>query len=119
MQTVTSLIPVNRRVRREPSNSRLHRLAFQLIRFCFPGLRSALFEATRQSFAIRLGRNGIIQLEEHCGAGCLRVRRGTVWLTGTPAEIDVVLQAGNRFNLSGQWPFVLQAMGDADIELLS
>jgi hypothetical protein len=119
MRTVTWLDSINRRSRNEPSNSRLHRLAVRLAQFCFPALRGFRIEATRPSLAFRLGRNGIIQLQEHCGARGLRVLRGTVWLTGTPAENDVVLQAGHRFPLTGRWPFVLQAMGDADIELLS
>src|SRR5262249_27628965 len=119
MRTVTWLTSVNRRFRKEPSSGWFRRLAVRLAEVFVPAFGSSPAGATRQSFAIRLGRIGIIQLEDHCGARCLRVRRGTVWLTGTPAENAVLLQAGHRFDLTRQWPFVLQAIGDADIELLS
>lgn len=119
MRTVAWLASVNRRFRKEPPARLFHRLAAGLLQLCLPDFGRRPGRAARQSLLLRLGRDGVIQLEEHCGARRLHVRRGTVWLTGTPANSDVLLQAGHRFRLTGQWPFVLQAIGDADIELLS
>jgi hypothetical protein len=47
----------------------------------------------------------------------VNVRRGIVWLTGTPACGDIILRCGSRFELGDQWPFVLQALQDSEIEL--
>lgn len=118
MRSITWLNSLNRRRQPEPFTGRFHRLALRLLWFCFPDFDRRSRLTTGQPLTLRLGRDGIIQLEEHCGARCLQVRRGTVWLTGTPAESDVMLQTGNRFSLTGQWPFVLQAMGDVEIDLL-
>ena len=48
----------------------------------------------------------------------IEVVRGTIWLTGTPAEKDVVLQAGEKFRLAGGEKFVVEALADAEIILI-
>ncbi len=118
MRSIAWLDLVNRRFRKEPSPGRFHRLAVRVMRYCLPDFHEFPDSTRQRPVAIRLGRNGVIQLGENCGARCLQVRRGMVWLTGTPARNDVVLQTGNRFQLTGEWPFVLQAIGDAEIDLL-
>lgn len=47
----------------------------------------------------------------------IEVLRGTIWLTGTPAEKDVVLQAGDEFRLADGEKFVIEALTDAEIIL--
>ena len=42
---------------------------------------------------------------------------GAVWLTGTPAGKDIVLQASESLCLTNQYPFVVEALTDAAINL--
>jgi hypothetical protein len=50
---------------------------------------------------------------------CIEVIRGTVGLTGIPAEGDLLIRAGERFQLIGDRPFVMKAVaGEAEIKLL-
>lgn len=48
----------------------------------------------------------------------LEVRQGTVWLTQTPAERDIVLTAGQCFQLTDRHPVVIEALIDAEISLV-
>jgi hypothetical protein len=73
--------------------------------------------AKQKSFTLRLGPDEILRLTGSCGVNRLRVHQGTVWLTGTPASGDVLLRAGDHFPLTARWPFILQALGDAEIVL--
>lgn len=41
----------------------------------------------------------------------LRVTRGIVWLTTTPAGGDIILREGDRLTLDRDWPVVVQAVG--------
>jgi hypothetical protein len=66
---------------------------------------------------VRLLGNELVRLQERSGRRSVIVRKGIVWLTGTPACGDVILQCGARFEFGDQWPFVLQALEDAEIEL--
>jgi len=63
----------------------------------------------------------IVRLEKDSGVKCIRVRNGWIWLTGTPADGDVVLGPGEEFELTGAWPFLLQALSNKDVmvELIS
>jgi hypothetical protein len=49
--------------------------------------------------------------------GSVRVVSGTVWLTGTPAQGDVLLQAGERFCLKRHFPFVAEALEKVEMVL--
>ena len=69
--------------------------------------------------AVCLCSNEVIRLTEVSGFQQVEVRSGTIWLTGTPAKGDVLLRPGERFHLTHDWPFVLQAMNDARIILRS
>ena len=73
-----------------------------------PGVETATF---------RLVRNELVRVQKGSGLRAVCVRHGIVWLTGTPACGDVILRQGDRFEFENQWPFVLQAMEDAEIEL--
>lgn len=68
--------------------------------------------------SVCLRANEVLRLEKPSRTQSLAVRSGTIWLTGTPAQGDVLLQAGDRFHLTTGWPFVLQALGDAEMVLL-
>ncbi|MGB8353833.1 MAG: DUF2917 domain-containing protein [Chthoniobacteraceae bacterium] len=57
-------------------------------------------------------------LEKSSGVNRLEVRQGVVWVTETPATRDVLLQAGDRFEFSGRWPVVVQALEEAQAVLL-
>lgn len=45
----------------------------------------------------------------------LRVIAGTVWLTTTPADGDVILHAGDRLTIVGGWPIVVEALAPSTI----
>jgi hypothetical protein len=47
----------------------------------------------------------------------IEVRSGAIWLTETPADADLVLNATDRFHLNRRWPVVIQALEDAEIIL--
>ena len=70
-----------------------------------------------ETTTFRLVRNELVRLQKSSGLRAVYVRQGIVWLTGTPACGDVVLRKGDRFEFENQWPFVLQALEDAEIEL--
>lgn len=71
------------------------------------------------SQTIHLRTHEIVRLTPESRAKLLEVRQGTVWLTGTPAQGDVLLCNGDRFDLNDNWPFVVEAIGKAEIVLLS
>jgi Protein of unknown function (DUF2917) len=78
------------------------------------------FEAVNfnaESRAIHLSGNEVIRLTRMLGFQQVEVRHGTIWLTGTPAKGDVLLRSGERFHLTRDWPFVLQAVKEAQIIL--
>lgn len=66
-----------------------------------------------------LARDSVLRLDRpRTGeAVSLEVRSGTVWLTSTPADRDILLQAGESISLRGPWPMVLQALTDAAVRM--
>ncbi len=72
-----------------------------------------------ESRAIDLSGNEVIRLTKILGFQQVEVRKGTIWLTGTPAKGDVLLRPGEQFHLTNDWPFVLQAVKAAQIVLRS
>jgi hypothetical protein len=75
-------------------------------------------ERRSPTVAIRLRDDEVVRLTRASGFARVEVRRGTIWLTGTPANSDVLLPAGEHFQFTNDWPFVLQAMGEAEIVLV-
>jgi hypothetical protein len=61
----------------------------------------------------------VLTLRQPGAAAWLLVRRGAVWLTGTPGKVDVVLQAGDHFCLKNGHPFVVEALTEAELILTS
>lgn len=66
---------------------------------------------------VRLPREKVIRLEKSSGVKSIEVRNGIVWLTGTPANGDVLLSPGKQFGLRDNWPFVIQALETTEISL--
>lgn len=67
--------------------------------------------------AIRLRRHQVLTIASAAVAGRIQVQQGTVWLTATPGEKDVLLTAGTNLNLTNHYPFVLEALTGAEIVL--
>jgi len=78
---------------------------------------SQITSANVKRTTVRLVRNELVHLRKGNHYREVSVRHGIVWLTGTPAGGDVILHCGGRFEFGKQWPFVLQAMEDSEIEL--
>jgi hypothetical protein len=75
--------------------------------------------AQTATYTIHLDRGEIIRLNKDSGIRQVQVRSGAIWLTGTPDRADILLHRADRFQLSNNWPFVLQALEEARIVLLS
>jgi hypothetical protein len=67
---------------------------------------------------IQLARHKVIRVEKTSGVDRIEVKSGAVWLTGTPADGDVILSPGERFELRDNWPFVIQALEPTELCLL-
>ena len=93
------------------------------IQLVWSALLRGRVDARRSSLprAICLRRDEVVRLETDCEVKRIRVREGQIWLTGAPADGDVVLGPGDEFELTGAWPFVLQALSnrDAVVEIIS
>jgi hypothetical protein len=90
-----------------------------------PGLRiSALRPVIEASHhrpvekGIQLGRNRVIRLEKKSQVTRIEVKSGVAWLTGTPADRDILLPAGGQYDFPDQWPFVIQAVDEVELVLL-
>ncbi len=73
--------------------------------------------AATQVEIIRLPREKVIRLEKNSGVESVETKSGVVWLTATPANGDVLLSSGERFELRDNWPFVIQALEPAELSL--
>src|SRR5690242_18153967 len=69
-----------------------------------------LDRAATHTRVIRLKCDEVVKLEKSCGAARIKVKSGILWLKSTPAENDVLLQAGDTFELGDCWPYVVQAL---------
>ena len=66
---------------------------------------------------VSLEADEILRLPREPEAVRITVLQGTVWLTGSPSDGDVLLSEGEDFQLNVNLPFVLQAVGAATISL--
>ena len=66
---------------------------------------------------ILLKRDGVIRLQKNSCVKNIETKNGVVWLTGTPANGDVLLQPGELFELGNNWPYVIQALEHAELLL--
>lgn len=76
--------------------------------------RRAAERPSARGRSVRLDRDEVLRLT---GGQCLEVKSGVLWLTGTPAQGDILLSAGERFELRGGSSFVAQALEDAEFFL--
>lgn len=66
---------------------------------------------------LRMQSGELVRLDEKSQVSLLEVREGLIWLTGTPANGDILLERGNQLRLTDQWPFLVQALNDSEIAL--
>ena len=64
-----------------------------------------------------LERHQVLRLEQTQKIKKIEVRSGVVWLTSTPADGDVILEPGQAFEFGHHWPYVIEAIGTAEISL--
>ena len=81
-----------------------------------PEVTSRLRARTR---SICMQRGEVIRLEQNSGVSHVEMQSGAIWLTGTPANGDVLLQNGEQFKLRGEWPYVIEALEAAGLLLVS
>ncbi len=77
-----------------------------------------LMVATRRSArtkTIHLKRGEVIRLGKNSGVRSIRAKSGVIWLTATPADGDVLLQSGESFELWSHWPYILEALEEAEV----
>ncbi|MGA3007584.1 MAG: DUF2917 domain-containing protein [Opitutaceae bacterium] len=67
---------------------------------------------------IQMPRHQVIRLGKTSGVDRIEVKHGAVWLTGTPANGDVIVSTGEHFELRDNWPFVMQALECTELLLL-
>jgi hypothetical protein len=77
--------------------------------------RSAVPSAALRSISLRADE--VVSFTRHHRGARFDVRSGIVWLTGSPAAGDVILRAGDRFDLGNATPYVVQALGGATLVL--
>ena len=65
----------------------------------------------------QLKRHHVIRLERNQQFKKIEVRSGVLWLTGTPADGDVLLGQGQTFEFQNKWPYVIEAIEAAEISL--
>jgi hypothetical protein len=66
---------------------------------------------------VSLRRHQPVRLEKDSGLTRIEVHRGMVWLTGTPGRSDQLLSSGETVRLTEDWPFVVEALEDAEVFL--
>lgn len=64
-----------------------------------------------------LKRGSILRVERKHQFKRIEVRSGAVWLTGTPARGDVLLRAGEIYNMHGAWPYIAEVIETAEVSL--
>jgi hypothetical protein len=79
----------------------------------------AASHARAQIPIVYLKRGEIIRLTKNSGVCKVKTKNGIVWLTGTPADGDVVLQSGEQCELRNNWPYVLEALEEVELLLVS
>lgn len=67
--------------------------------------------------ASHLHSGRVLRLKRTSAVSRIHVRQGAVWLTRTPADGDVILQAGDKLELDHGWPIVMQALQDSRVDL--
>lgn len=66
---------------------------------------------------VGLKRGEVVRLGKNSGAKNIETQNGVIWLTGTPASGDILLQSGGQFEFENHWPYVIEALEDAELSL--
>lgn len=81
--------------------------------------RSAHATVPLEAGSVSLPERKTLRVTQDSGIRRIKVQQGVVWLTSTPGGGDVLLRAGQAYELSaGGWPFVLEALSDVRADLL-
>lgn len=65
-----------------------------------------------------LGKHAVLRIDRNSPVREIRVLTGILWMTGTPADGDVILRAGEQRKLDGNAPFIIEALETAELFLL-
>jgi hypothetical protein len=92
----------------------LHRVGEALEKLWSLSGRVSLPAAVSSLEVAHLPRGMVLSLEKSDGVSRLEVTRGTVWITGTPARTDIILGPGEDYEFGNRWPYVIEALEDAE-----
>lgn len=70
-----------------------------------------------QAKRLDLQPGNVFALSQNAEGKTLRVLAGMVWVTDTPASGDRILCEGEEFSLGGRYPYVIEALGAASMEV--
>jgi hypothetical protein len=100
-----------------PFSSVVARVA-QTLTAIFPGIASATSERNVRPVSLQLARGKVHRLDQADGVREIHVLDGTLWLTTTPADGDILLRSGERFALPAGGLIVFEALKNASIALV-
>lgn len=69
------------------------------------------------SRCLTLARGQVFTIPRRSGVRAIEVLSGTIWLTATPADQDILMSAGDLFPIGPNAPYVLEALTDAEFIL--
>lgn len=92
----------------------LHRISDALEKLWFLSGRVSLPAVTSTTEVAQLPRGMVFTLEKSDGVARLEVTQGTVWITDTPACGDIILGPGETHEFGNRWPYVIEALEDAE-----
>ncbi len=75
-------------------------------------------ERSGHPVALQLARGEVYRLDPREDIREIQVLDGTLWLTTTPAEGDIVLRGGERFSAPAPGLVVIEALKDAAVLLV-
>jgi len=100
-----------------PLGSLAARLAQTVSAFIL-GTTPAMNERSGHPVALELARGEVYRLDQQEDVREIQVLDGTLWLTTTPATLDIVLRGGERFPAPASGPVVFEALKDASVLLI-
>lgn len=76
--------------------------------------RVSLPEVISAPESARLPKGMVWCVERSDSISRLEMVQGTVWITSTPAGGDIVLGPGDACEFGDRWPYVIEALADAE-----
>ncbi|RBP45233.1 DUF2917 family protein [Roseimicrobium gellanilyticum] len=92
----------------------LHRIGEALEKLWTLSGRVSLPGAVSTTEAAHLPRGMVFTLEKSDGVSRLELTQGRVWITGTPARGDTILGPGEAYEFGNCWPYVIEALEEAE-----